>query len=157
MTIVTLTTADLGVGVRDDGMVSSESKPDRPRAERPKRRRFSAEYKLRIVAEYDALSEPGAKGALLRREGLYSTHILDWRLARDHGALQALESKPPVRKDAKSPAEKEAERLRRENEKLAAELARTKKALAILGKAHELLELLSESTDTPTRPAKPTE
>ncbi|MET8338368.1 hypothetical protein [Streptosporangium canum] len=51
------------------------------------------------MAECDALTESGAKGALLRREGLYSTHILDWRLARDHGALQALEPKPPVRKD----------------------------------------------------------
>jgi transposase len=155
LTIVTLTVADLGVGVRDDEMVSSE--PDGPRAERPKRRRFSAEYKLAIVAEYDALTEPGAKGALLRREGLYSTHILDWRLARDHGALQALEPKPPVRKDAKSPAEKEAERLRRDNDRLAAELAKTKKALAILGKAHELLELLSESTDSSTRSSKPAE
>lgn len=154
---MTLTVADLGVGVRDDVTVSSEPEPEGPRTERPKRRRFSAEYKLRIVAEYDALTEPGAKGALLRREGLYSTHILDWRLARDHGALQALEAKPPVRKDAKSPAEKEAERLRRENEKLAAELAKSKKALAILGKAHELLELLSESTDAPSRPSKPNE
>ncbi|MDP9850369.1 transposase-like protein [Streptosporangium lutulentum] len=131
------------------------SEPEGPRAERPKRRRFSADYKLRIVAEYDALTEPGAKGALLRREGLYSTHILDWRLARDHGALQALKPKPPVRKDAKSPAEKEADKLRRENEKLAAELARTKKALAILGKAHELLELLSESEEPSTPPTKP--
>lgn len=139
--------------MRDDGSVSSE--PKGPRAERPKRRRFSADYKLRIVAEYDALTEPGAKGALLRREGLYSTHILDWRLARDHGALQALEPKPPVRKDAKSPAEKEADKLRRENEKLAAELAKTKKALAILGKAHELLELLSESEEPSTPPTKP--
>ncbi|WP_063767866.1 hypothetical protein [Streptosporangium roseum] len=60
-TIVTLTAADLEAGVRDDGTVSSE--PEGPRAERPKRRRFSAEYKLAIVAEYDALTEPGAKGA----------------------------------------------------------------------------------------------
>lgn len=74
---MTLTVADLGVGVRDDVTVSSEPEPKGPRAERPKRRRFSAGYKLRIVAEYDALTEPGAKGALLRREGLYSTHILD--------------------------------------------------------------------------------
>lgn len=147
---MTLTVADLSVDVRDDGLVSSE--PSGPRAERPKRRRFSAEYKLAIVAEYDSLTEPGAKGALLRREGLYSTHILDWRLARDHGALKALEPKPPVRKDAKSPAEKEAERLRRENEKLLAELAKTKKALAILGKAHELLELLADSSEPSTRP-----
>ena len=109
------------------------------------------------MAEYDALTKPGAKGALLCREGLYSTHILDWRLARDHEALQALEPKPPVRKDAKSTADKEAKRLRRENEKLAAELAKTQKALTILGKAHELLQLLSEEVDTPGRPSRPTE
>lgn len=151
---MTLTVADLGVGVRDDEVVSSES--GSPRAERPKRRRFSAEYKLAIVAEYDALTEPGAKGALLRREGLYSTHILDWRLARDHGALKALESKPPVRKDAKSPADKENDKLRRENDKLAVELAKSRKALAILGKAHELLELLSESAE-PGAPPRPME
>lgn len=151
---MTLTVADLTRDVREDGGVSPD--PDRPRADRPKRRRFSAEYKLAIVAEYDSLTEPGAKGALLRREGLYSTHILDWRLARDHGALQGLEAKPPVRKDAKSPADKENERLRRENDKLAAELAKSKKALAILGKAHELLELLSESTPT-SAPQRPSE
>ena len=86
-----------------------------------------------------------------------STHILDWRRARDHGAVRAPEAEPPVRKDAKSPAGKEAVRLRGENEKLAAELAKSKKALAILGKAHELLELLSESTDAPSRPSKPNE
>jgi hypothetical protein len=61
-----------------------------PRAEQPKRRTFTAEYKLAMVAEYDAATEPGAKGALLRREGLYSSHIIEWRRARDAGALAVL-------------------------------------------------------------------
>ena len=57
---------------------------------------------------------------------MYFTHILDWRRARDHGAVRAPEAKPPVRKDAKSPAGKEAVRLRGENGKLAAEPATSK-------------------------------
>jgi len=57
------------------------------------RRRFTAAYKLRVVAEYDPLTEPGAKGALLRREGLYSSHVIEWRRAQQAGALQALDRK----------------------------------------------------------------
>jgi hypothetical protein len=59
-------------------------------AARPRRRRFSPEYKLAILAEYDRLTEPGDKGALLRREGLYTSHIVEWRRARDAGALSGL-------------------------------------------------------------------
>jgi len=59
--------------------------------ERAKRRTFTAKYKLEILAEYDAAPE-GAKGALLRREGLYSSHIVEWRKARDAGALAGLAS-----------------------------------------------------------------
>ena len=61
-----------------------------PRAGRPKRRAFTAEYKMRIVAEYDQLDDPGARGALLRREGLYTSHISEWRRARDKGAAGGL-------------------------------------------------------------------
>ena len=64
--------------------------PDPELVERPRRRRFSAEYKLRIVREADACSRPGEIGALLRREGLYSTLLTEWRRARDSGALVAL-------------------------------------------------------------------
>src|ERR1700730_12141723 len=59
-------------------------------AARPRRRSFSAEYKLGILAEYEALSDSGAKGALLRREGLYSSQIVEWRRARDAGAMKEL-------------------------------------------------------------------
>ena len=64
--------------------------PDPEVLERPQRRRFSAEYKARIVEEANALSEPGAIGALLRREGLYSSHLVDWRRQYRDGALGAL-------------------------------------------------------------------
>src|SRR5207247_1843355 len=57
---------------------------------RPRRRRFSPEYKLAILAEDDRLTEPGDKGALLRREGLYASHIVEWRRAREAGALAGL-------------------------------------------------------------------
>ncbi|MEU6016798.1 transposase [Streptomyces sp. NPDC047515] len=148
---MTLSSADLEAGVADDEAVGKKKRG--PRAGGPKRRSFTPEYKLRIVEEYERLTEPGAKGALLRREGLYHSHIIDWRAARDAGALDALAAKPSGPK-GKSAAEKEAERLRAENERLAAELAKSQKALAILGKAHELLELLSGSEDSEPKRTK---
>jgi transposase-like protein len=123
-----------------------------PRSDQPRRRSFTAEYKAAILAEYDSLTEPGAKGALLRREGLYSSHIIEWRRARDAGATAGLADKP--RKPSRSAAEVEAERLRRDNERLRAELAKTKAALDVVGKAHALLELLSESAESDPRSTK---
>jgi transposase-like protein len=137
--------ADLRAARVNDGSVS-------PRSDRPRRRSFTAEYKAAILAEYDGLTEPGAKGALLRREGLYSSHLIEWRRARDAGVQAGLADK--ARKPARSPAEVEADRLRRENERLRAELARNKAALEVVGKAHALLELLSESADTDGRSAR---
>src|SRR5450759_838889 len=65
--------------------------PDPELVERAKRRRFTAEYKLRVLREADACSQPGEVGALLRREGLYSSLLTEWRRAREVGALEALE------------------------------------------------------------------
>ena len=73
--------------------------PDPELVERPRRRQFSAEYKLRVVREADACSKPGDVGALLRREGLYSSHLTTWRAQRDNGALKAL-SQPRGRRAA---------------------------------------------------------
>lgn len=138
MITMTMTLADVRV---DDGLVS-------PRADRPKRRTFTAGYKLAIVAEYDA-AEPGEKGALLRREGLYSSHVVEWRRARDAGALDGLTAKPPAR--GRTPEQAENERLQRDNDRLRRELAKTQAALDVVGKAHALLELVSESADTEKR------
>jgi transposase len=135
---MTMTIADAPA---DDGLVG-------PRAERPKRRRFTAGYKLAIVAEYEA-AEPGAKGALLRREGLYSSHVVEWRRARDAGALDGLAARPRI--GSGSPEQAENDRLRRDNERLQRELAKAQAALEVVGKAHALLELLSESADTEPR------
>jgi transposase len=142
---MTLTTAVLDRA--DDGRVSTEDP-----AARPRRRRFSAEYKLKIVAEYDACTDVGAKGALLRREGLYSSHVVEWRRAQQAGALAGLEGAPRPKK--RSPEQVELDKLRRRNEHLERELAKNKAALTIMGKAHELLELLSESSK-PDRPPTP--
>ena len=140
-----MTSAALLARAHDGGV----SDPDP--AARPRRRSFSAEYKAGILAEYDALPA-GGRGALLRREGLYSSHIAEWRKARDTAALGGLESK--TRGAKRSPEQLELERLRKKNTRLEAELERTRLALEISGKAHALLEMFSESADTETR-AKP--
>lgn len=113
-------------------------------AARPRRRVFSAEYKAQILAEYDAAPD-GAKGSILRREGLYSSHVTEWRRARDAGVLDGLESQ--TRRPKRHRAELELEKLRRRHERTEAELARTRLALDIMGKASALLESLAESAD----------
>jgi transposase-like protein len=105
--------------------------------------------KLAIVEEYDQLADGRDRGALLRREGLYHSHIQQWREARDKGL-----SGKPAGRPARSQAEVDNQRLRKENEKLAAELARTKAAIEVMGKAHALLELLSGSADSGTKPTR---
>lgn len=119
---------------------------------RARRRSFTAEYKARVVAEYDALPHGSPeRGALLRREGLYSSHIAEWRRARDVGARDGLAPKPKAKRSAE---QVELEKLRRRTERLEVELAKTKLALEITGKAHALLELISESADSETKPTK---
>lgn len=129
-----------------DGTVGSGKQNEGARADRPRRRTFTPEYKQAILAEYDALTEPGARGALLRREGLYSSHIAEWRRAADAGALDGLSKN--TSRARKSGEQAELERLRRKVEALEAELARKDAALDLVGKAHALLETLSESAGT---------
>jgi transposase-like protein len=103
-------------------------------------RRYSAQYKARILAEYETLSKAD-KGALLRREGLYSWLISEWRKQRDRGALEAL-AKPSGRPPT-DPVERENVRLRRENERLEAELDKARKVIEVQGKLSALLEQLA--------------
>lgn len=115
---------------------------------RPVRRTFTAEYKARILAEYEAAPE-GGKGEILRRERLYHSHIIDWRRARDAGVNAGLADRRLSAQRAKRSAEStELERLRKANARLEDELAKTRTALDIVGKAHALLDLLSGSADT---------
>jgi transposase-like protein len=117
---------------------------------RPVRRTFSAEYKLAILAEYEA-AEDGTKGAILRREGLYSSHIVEWRRARDAGALAGLGPRPRPR--AQTPEQRELARLVRRAEKAEAELAKARLVIDIQGKASELLERLrAEGDEDPKQP-----
>jgi transposase-like protein len=121
-----------------------------PRPAQPKRRTFTAAYKLEIIRKYDAATEPGAKGALLRGEGLYDSHISYWRKARDSGALKSAAGGNPVAANKGRPAgDAENERLRKRLAKSEAKLEQTRAALDIMGKAFALLELLSESADSP--------
>jgi len=116
--------------------------PDPELVERPRRRRFSAEYKLGIVGEADACSRPGEVGALLRREGLYTSHLTYWRKQRDAGALVALGRprgrKPANRRDAELAA------LRRRAQRAEAELAKARKVIEVQGNVSALLGELLE-------------
>ena len=140
-------------------MSSSPSRIQRPTsgpdpAPKPARRTFPAEYKLRILAEYESAPD-GEKGAILRRERLYHSHIIDWRTARDAGALSGLtDARTSAKRSKKDPRDAEIDKLRRANARLEAEVGRQKTAVEALGKVVALWEMLSESADTPT-PSNP--
>ncbi len=143
MTMTTTTTLDRA----QNGSVKPHDDAVDPAA-KPTRRRFSNDFKDRIVDEYDNAESGEARGALLRREGLYSSHISEWRNQRAHRNEPATTAKDRRRRSAE---QAELEKLRKKNAKLEAELKRTKMALEITGKAHALLELLSESADIDTK------
>jgi len=108
--------------------------------ERAKRRTFTAAYKLKIVEEYEAAT-PGERGVVLRREGLYSSHLTEWRKARDTGALAGLAAtrgRPPA-----DPVERDNERLRARNTQLEADLDTARPVIEVQGKVSALLEDLS--------------
>lgn len=140
-----MTTASLNGRAHTEGVDDDDIDP----AARPTRRSFTAEYKAEILAEYDSWPKGSEqRGAILRREGLYSSHISEWRKQAEAGAREGLARKSTKRRSAE---QVELDRLRRQNERLAKELARTQTALEITGKVHALLEQLSESADTETR------
>jgi transposase-like protein len=123
------------------GGVGSGTDPDPEVPERARGpRRYSASYKARILTEYEGLDKAG-KGALLRREGLYTSLISEWRKQRDRGVLEAL-AKPAGRQPA-DPRDREVARLRRENERLATELDRARQVIEVQGKLSALLEHLA--------------
>jgi transposase-like protein len=123
------------------GGVDDSNDPDLEVLERSRgRRRYSAKYKAQILDEYERLDKAG-KGALLRREGLYTSLISEWRKQRDRGALEAL-AKPAGRQPT-DPRDREVARLRRENERLAGELDKARKVIEVQGKLSALLEELA--------------
>jgi len=132
--------------------------PDPELVERPRRRRFSAEYKLRIVREAEACSRSGEVGELLRREGLYSSLLTEWRRARDSGGLEAL---APRRRGpaGQSPELVELAAVRRRLERSEADLKTARRVIEIQGNVYALLEdLLSkgaEGTEGSNEPRRP--
>ena len=105
-----------------------------------KRRTFTAEYKQRILAEADAAAaQPGAIGALLRREGLYSSHLVTWRRERQAGILKGLTPHKRGPKSKRNPQEEEMQKLRRENQRLTEELRKAEIVIDVQKKVGALL------------------
>jgi len=129
---------------------NSPAAPDPEVVALAKRRQFSAAYKLAVLAEADRLSEPGALGALLRREKLYSSHLSTWRRERDAGALQAL-GRRRGRKAKSTPEQKRLERLQARCARLEREL---EQARTIIGVQKKLCTLLG--LPTAEEPPEPT-
>ena len=132
-------------------MSSNERVPDPEVPAKARSRTYSAAYKARILAEYESLDKAG-KGALLRREGLYTSLISAWRLQRDQGVKEAL-ARPAGRPPA-DPRDRENARLRLENERLQAELSKARKVIEVQGKLSALLGQLA--TDSPNSGSEPT-
>jgi transposase-like protein len=115
--------------------------------EKAKRRTFSAKYKLRILKEHEACTEPGEKGALLRREGLYSSHITTWRRQRERGELAGLS--PKKRGPQVDPRAEENARLQRENERLKKRLEQAELIIDVQKKISGILGVEIEENDPP--------
>jgi transposase-like protein len=140
-----MTLADQAARAGHDGQVTSGQPA------RPARRTFTAAYKARILAAYDALPEGSPeRGALMRRERLYHSHIEHWRKQQENGTLASSAGKPAKDAESEELARLRAEnkKLKARNERLAGELGKTRTALDIAGKAFALLEDISNSADS---------
>ena len=124
----------------DEAPSGKVGRPDPEVAAKPRRRNFPAQYKLRILEEVDACVSVGEVGQLLRREGLYSSHLTTWRRARRAGALGALAPKKRGRKAKRhDPSEAQIRRLERENKRLSEELRKAHLIIDVQGKVAGLL------------------
>ncbi len=133
--------------VTGDGRRTPMNKePDPQVVPKAERRRFSNEYKLRILGEADACTERGAIGALLRREGLYSSHLDKWRKLRERGALGGASGQK--RGPKPDPQAAEMARLQRENEQLRARLERAEQIIEVQKKLAHLLGTMSATIES---------
>ena len=122
--------------------------PDPEVVIKPKRRQFTAEYKRRVLQEADACTQPGEIGALLRREGLYSSHLTTWRHQRQRGELQGL---APAKRGRKADSQAaEIARLQRENARLQAQVERAELIIDVQKKLSQLLGLPETVSDDNT-------
>ena len=127
----------------------ASSQPDAPNPEvlpQAQRRRFTAEYKLHIVEEADRCTEPGQIGALLRREGLYSSHLCEWRRMRERWQLESLSPQKRGRKPQDG-TKGELVKLRRENERLRAQLEQAEIIIDVQKKVSQLFGLTPPDKD----------
>jgi transposase-like protein len=125
--------------------------PDPEVEARPRRRTFTGEYKTKILAECDAAEEPGAIRAILRREGLYSSHLVDWRRRRADGGVAGLAPKKTGRSpksNAQRAAEKELAQVKRENAQLQEKLRRADIIIEAQNKLASVLESLRTPIET---------
>ena len=128
-----------------DGTASDGS--GRPRYHKSGIRRvFTPEYKLAILAEYEVASETGEKGAILRREGLYSSLIGDWRRQHRQGLLKAAMGRSDGGRGG--PSLSEVAKLKAENERLRLKLAQAEAIIEVQGKVHALLDEITKSATT---------
>ena len=129
-------------------MDAREPSPSSEVLEKPVRRRFTVEYKARILAEADAGTQPGVLGELLRREGLYSSHLATWRRQRDEGVLAGLTPKRRGRRaKSKNPLAGEVVRLQRENQRLKEQLRQAELIIDVQKKVSEMLNIPLNSPD----------
>ena len=132
-----------------DGKIAAPSSSAHPNPEvvaQAQRRRFTAEYKLRILTEADQAKGAGGIGALLRREGLYSSLLTDWRRERNAANLQAFAPQKRGPKSQDNPLAAEVEQLRRENQRLAEELRKAEIVIDIQKKVAALLGQINPSS-----------
>ena len=130
----------------DAGPGTAPPRPDPEVVAQAKRRRFTVEYKLRILDEVDRTKGSGGVGALLRREGLYSSLLATWRREREAGVRQALEPHKRGPKSKFDPAAEEIRKLRRENDRLIEDL---RKAEIVIDVQKKVAALLGRPIDTP--------
>jgi transposase len=135
---------DEPIHVRRNGDHGAEL-PESEVVVKPRRRQYSPEYKQRVLQEYEACSEPGGRGALLRREGLYSSHINTWRRQRARGELAGLAGRK--RGPKVDPQAVEIARLLGDNERLRERLQRAELIIEVQKNVSQLLGLPLEENE----------
>jgi len=130
----------LGGPERSEGASSGVvSRPDPEVPVQAARRQFSAGYKLKVLEEADTCQQPGEIAALLRREGLYSSHLTAWRRARREGSLRALAQSRGPKGRRRDPVAQENQRLRKENARLQRRLEQAETVISVQKKLSDML------------------
>jgi len=137
-------------GSEEESLIVSPPDPEVP--EKKARRKFTAKYKLQILQEADACTEPSQLGAFLRRKGLYSSNLSTWRRQREEGLLDALSPKKRGRKQKeKNPLTQKVADLERENERLKRKLKKAETIIDVQKKISEILGISQEPTEDERR------